>query len=71
MAVAIRDDCKMWGYRYNATYSNHRFENFILQDTCTPDHCNLMGLKTPKYPARGNFAVRTTGNYPFCGEFKK
>ncbi|XP_051170178.1 pancreatic lipase-related protein 2-like isoform X2 [Leptopilina boulardi] len=66
MAVAIRDECKMWGYRYNATYSNHRYENFILKESCTPDHCNLMGLDTHKYRARGNFAVKTTGNYPFC-----
>lgn len=70
MASAIQD-CQMWGYRYNATFANRRYDNFILNKECNLNNCNIMGLETHLFPARGNFAMKTTGSHPFCSKFIK
>ncbi|XP_043673576.1 inactive pancreatic lipase-related protein 1-like [Vespula pensylvanica] len=71
MIAAINGPCKMWGYRYNAKYSHLEYSNFIINKTCTKESCSLMGLDTQNYSARGNFAMETSGSYPFCIEDKK
>ena len=68
MAVAIKGECKMWGHRYNSTLAHHKYGKFISNEPCNERNCNLMGLETPDYPARGSFIVQTTGTYPFCGK---
>lgn len=66
MAAAIRENCNMWGYRYDAESSNLRYEKFIIKDSCNADTCSKIGLDTDEYPATGNFAMMTSGIYPFC-----
>ncbi|XP_015123706.1 pancreatic lipase-related protein 2 [Diachasma alloeum] len=66
MAAAIKEPCNMWGYRYNATQATLRYENFIIDDECDVDNCTPMGLTTHHFPALGNFAMETSGTYPFC-----
>ncbi|XP_057338618.1 pancreatic triacylglycerol lipase-like [Microplitis mediator] len=66
MAAAIKEPCYMWAYRYNATTASLRWTDFVLEDKCDANSCSLMGLSAPRLPARGNFALETTGTYPFC-----
>ncbi|KAK2580877.1 hypothetical protein KPH14_005949 [Odynerus spinipes] len=71
MADAIKGPCKMWGYRYNAKFSHLLYTDFIINNTCSDESCSLMGLDTETYPARGNFAMQTSGTSPFCIENKE
>lgn len=66
MAAAIRENCNMWGYRYEAESSSLRYEKFIIDDKCDSESCSKMGIDTHGYPATGSFAMMTSGTYPFC-----
>ncbi|XP_024217589.1 pancreatic triacylglycerol lipase isoform X2 [Halyomorpha halys] len=69
-------NCSFFGRKMKATETFLKISTLgtlkmadpIVKDltSCTPETCNLVGLDTFEFPARGNFAVTTTGTSPYC-----
>ncbi|XP_066583848.1 inactive pancreatic lipase-related protein 1-like [Prorops nasuta] len=62
----IDNQCKMWANRYKDSEARIKFTDYIVHDKCDAHLCTKMGLDTQTFPARGNFALKTNGEYPFC-----